>query len=64
MTDFDVYLKRAEPAERIATRPSAGLPTHLNPNDWELMPPGSSSVIDDAEADIEARGFCYFRLVP
>jgi hypothetical protein len=60
---YDVYRKKADPSERMATRPGAGLPRHVDPDEWELMPAGTSQITDDAEEDIEARGFCYFKLV-
>jgi len=43
--------------------PGAGLPGHVDANDWELMPSGTSQIIEDAADDIEARGFCFFQLV-
>jgi hypothetical protein len=60
---YDVYRKKKQPMERMATLHGAGLPSHLDPKDWELMPAGTSPVIDDAADDIAARGFCYFTLI-
>lgn len=60
---YDVYRRLSEPSERMAVRPGVGLPDHVDASDWELMPRGSSQVIEDAEGDIAARGFCYFKLV-
>ena len=61
---FDVYRRTSEPSERIATIALAGLPDHVVPSDWELLPSESSQVIEDAPEDIAARGFSYFKLVP
>ena len=61
---FDVYRRKSEPSERIATIALAGLPDHVVASDWELSPSESSQVIEDAPEDIAARGFCYFKLVP
>ena len=41
----------------------AGLPSHLVPSEWQLLPAGASPVSDHAEEDIEEFGFCFFRLV-
>jgi hypothetical protein len=60
---YDVYRKKNNPGERMATLPGAGLPSHVSPKDWELMPAGLSQIIEDAAADIEARGFCFYKLV-
>ena len=59
----DVYRDRCDPTLRIATLLDAGLPRHVDAEDWELMPAGTSQIIDDADADIEAWGFCLFKLV-
>jgi hypothetical protein len=60
---YDVYRKKTQPMERMATLPGAGLPSHADPKDWELIPAGMSPVIDDAADDIAARGFCCFKLI-
>jgi hypothetical protein len=60
---FDVHMKKDDRSLRIATRKGAGLPYHVIASEWELMPSGASQLIDDAEDDIEARGFCFCRLV-
>jgi hypothetical protein len=59
---FDVYRNKQAPAKRIATRQGAGLPGHIEPRDWTLMPGSTSQLIDDIEEDIAVRGFCYFEL--
>jgi hypothetical protein len=59
---FDVYVKIDDRSLRIATRKGTGLPSHVIASEWVLMPSGASQVIDDAEDDIEARGFCFYRL--
>ncbi len=61
---YDVFRKKKQPMERMATMPGAGLPAHLNPKEWELMPAGTSEIYEDAAEEIAARGFCYFKLVP
>jgi len=60
---FDVYLKREDPTWRCATEEGAGLPAHLVPNEWELLPVGASPVSDKADEDIEEFGFCLYRVV-
>ena len=60
---FDVYLKRKDTSWRCATVEGAGLPAHLVPSEWELLPAGTSPVSDHAEEDIEEFGFCLYRLV-
>jgi len=35
---FDVYLKRKDTSWRCATAEGAGLPAHLVPSEWELLP--------------------------
>jgi hypothetical protein len=62
-TEFDVYQGAGDASLRMATLPGAGLPGHVAERDWKLMPHGSSEMIDDAEEEIEARGFCFFKLV-
>jgi len=61
--DLDVYRGTRDQALRMATESGAGLPGHVSPDDWELMPAGSSQLIEDAADDIAARGFCFFKLV-
>ena len=60
---YDVYRATIDSGLRMATRPGAGLPNHVEPEDWELMPAGTSKLIDDIDVDIADRGFCFFRLV-
>ena len=60
---YDVYQGSNDPSLRMATMRGAGLPEHVDPNDWVLMPTGSSQIIEDADQDISARGFCFFKLV-
>ncbi len=60
---YDVYWKVSDHAHRMAVRPGASLPDHVSAAEWEILPMGWSQVIDGAEEDIVARGFCYFRLV-
>jgi len=61
---FDVYKNIRDDSLRIATAPGAGLSTHIKSDEWQKMKPGESAVvIDDAEDDIAARGFCFYRLV-
>ena len=61
---YDVYQGTADNSLRMATKPSAGLPSHVDQKDWKLMPAGTSQLIDDIDIDIADRGFCFFRLVP
>ena len=60
---YDVYVKKDDRSLRIATRKGTGLPSHVITGEWELTPSGTSQVIDYAEDDIEARGFCFYCLV-
>jgi hypothetical protein len=62
---FDVYQSKKDSSLGMATAPGAGLPDHVDPKDWKLMPAGTSQTIEieGAEADIRARGFCFFELV-
>ena len=60
---YDVYQATTDSDLRMATRPGAGLPNHVEPEDWELMPAGTSQLTDDIDVDIADRGFCFFRLV-
>jgi hypothetical protein len=60
---YDIYRGTADNCLRMATRPGAGLPNHADLQDWELMPAGSSQLIDNIDIDIADRGFCFFRLV-
>jgi len=61
--DFDVYRGTKDRSLRMATLSGVGLPGHADPADWELMPSGTSQIIEDAADDIAARGFCFFKLV-
>jgi hypothetical protein len=58
---YDVYECATDDSLRMATRPGAGLPNHVNPEDWRLMPAGTSNLIDDIDVDIADRGFCFYR---
>jgi hypothetical protein len=60
---YDFYRSKKEPDERMATLPGAGLPNHVDPNDWELIPSASPEIHAVDAADIEERGFFYFKLV-
>lgn len=60
---YDIYRGTKDRALRMAVLNGAGLPAHVDPIDWEIMPSGSSHVIEEAPDDIAARGFCFFRLV-
>jgi hypothetical protein len=60
---YDVYQGTTDNSLRMATQPGAGLPSHVEPADWKLMPAGTSQLIDDIDMDIADRGFCFFRLV-
>jgi hypothetical protein len=35
---YDIYQATADSSLRMATRPGSGLPNHVEPEDWELMP--------------------------
>ena len=39
---YDVYQATTDSSLRMATRPGAGLPNHVEPEDWELLPAGTS----------------------
>jgi hypothetical protein len=58
---YDVYQSTTDNSLRMATRPGAGLPNHVDPEDWRLMPAGTSQLIDDIDIDIADRGFCFFQ---
>jgi hypothetical protein len=60
---YDVYFNREDPSWRVATPAGAGLPAHLLPSEWELMPPSTSPISDAVEDDIEEHGFCLYRVV-
>jgi len=60
---YDVYRGTKDRTLRMAVLPGAGLPSHVDPKDWEPMEAGTSPIIEDAAEDIEARGFCFFKLV-
>lgn len=63
---YDFYRSKVEPDERMATVLGAGLPGHVNPDDWELMTgltERSPELHVDIEEDIAERGFSYFKLV-
>ncbi|MEW6438808.1 MAG: hypothetical protein AB1508_16745 [Pseudomonadota bacterium] len=62
---YDFYRSKKEPDERMATRRGAGLPGHVDPNDWELMTlsPTARERFVDVDEDIEDHDFCYFKLV-
>lgn len=59
---FDVYKNKKHPAERMVTRPGAGLPDHVSARDWALMSVGALLFMDYVEEDVVARGFSYFEL--
>jgi hypothetical protein len=61
---YDVYQEKNDPFVRMAVRPGAGLPSHVEAKDWEIMPSGTSQIPDFVPQDIDARGFSYFKLVP
>jgi hypothetical protein len=56
---LDVYQGTSDPMLRMVVKHGAGLPRHARPEDWELMPHGTSQLISDAEEDINARGFFF-----
>jgi hypothetical protein len=60
---YDVYQGATDNSLRMATRPGAGLPRHVDSRDRKLMPAGTSQLIDDIDVDITDRGFCFSRLV-
>jgi hypothetical protein len=60
---LDVYQGTQDPMLRMAVKVGKGLPSHVNPDDWQLMPPGSSPIIKGVGGDIRARGFCHYKLV-
>jgi hypothetical protein len=60
---YDVYRGTADRSLRLATMPGAGLPAHVKPRDWVLMPAGKSPVHSDAEQDIGMQGYCFFQVV-
>lgn len=59
---FDVHMNIKDARLRIATAPGAGLPPHLSPSDWRITAE-SPPVIEDAEQDVRARGFCRYKFV-
>ena len=60
---YDFYRSKKDPDERMATLPGAGLLSHVDPNDWELIPSAAPEIHVDVADDIEERGFAYFKLV-
>jgi hypothetical protein len=60
---YDFYRSMKEPDERMATLQGAGLPGHVDPNDWDLISSPKLEIHVDVDEDIEARGFSYFKLV-
>jgi hypothetical protein len=62
---YDVYRSKKDPSERMVTLQGAGLPDHVEPNDWEPLSAEAEMYDDDpdAAADVKARGFYYFKLV-
>jgi hypothetical protein len=60
---YDIYQGTDDPSLRMATEIGGGLPGHVDPADWELMPSGASDLYVDMDEDIEARGFCFYQLV-
>jgi hypothetical protein len=65
---FDLYISKADPSERLATRPGAGLPAHVSPRQWQLMLKVPLEehigliVNEDIQEDIAACGFSYFAM--
>jgi hypothetical protein len=51
---YDVYQATTDNSLRMATRPGAGLPNHVEPEDWQLMPAGTSQLIDDIDVNIRS----------
>ena len=49
---YDFYRSKVEPDERMATVLGAGLPGHVNPDDWKLMT-GLTECIPELHVDIE-----------
>ena len=60
---YEIYRNKKEPNERMAVLPGTGLPGHVNPKEWQLMPPGTSQITEDALNEVKARGFSYYKLV-
>jgi hypothetical protein len=58
---YDFYRGKKDHSLRMATAPDAGLPSHVEPTDWELMPTAVSQLIEDVDIDIADRGFSFFR---
>jgi hypothetical protein len=60
---YDIYRNNKEPSERMAVLSGTGLPGHVNPKEWELMPPLTSQITEGAVHDVKTRGFSYYKLV-
>lgn len=59
---LDIYRHKARSILYMATRARAGLPGHVEPSEWKLLPAGCYAIHPDTPADIEARGFSYFSI--
>jgi hypothetical protein len=63
---YDFYRSKSEPDERMAVLKGAGLPSHVDPDDWELITGisvRSPEAYVDVKEDIADRGFSYFKIV-
>ncbi|MGI8894368.1 MAG: hypothetical protein ACR2HE_01715, partial [Casimicrobiaceae bacterium] len=65
VNDFDFYRSTTDAYLRMAVRYRAGLPPHVDPNDWIIMfaTTTEEAMLTDVAADIAKRGFSFFRLV-
>jgi hypothetical protein len=62
---YDLYRSKRDESLRIVTLPGAGFQNHFDARAWELIPPGDASaekVRKDTAKEVEARGFCFYRL--
>jgi hypothetical protein len=61
----DIYRGRTNRSLRMVTIADAGLPDHVDPKDWardDGNPLEMLALADDIAADIEARGFSFYKL--
>jgi hypothetical protein len=60
---YDVYQGTTDSGLRWRLGRAPGYQTMWSRKDWELVLAGTSQLIDDIDADVAGRGFCFFRLV-
>ncbi|MFB9266357.1 hypothetical protein ACFFWD_24915 [Bradyrhizobium erythrophlei] len=64
---LDFYRGTNDDTLRMAVEAGRGLPGHVDPKDWKPMTADDGELAafeEDIVSDIEARGFCFYKILP